>query len=833
MYEDEHLLSANKNKKIKMKKPLFVSWYYNQGMHELLEIWENFLVFFWNFFSIRELLVTLFYPWHRDVQMKGWRGLHPLKSLNVLFLNIVSRLIGAIVRSGVIFFGALLLALVAVVGILVIVFWIATPLFLIAFLIFSSYFNVPILAVGIFFALWALAIFKFYSLDNRELAIAMEFEDFFLHPAFTRVCSRLGVTRKKFPHKLLENTEEFAEFLKVRGLSQDDYKNIIKIELTRAMKLDLKHKFWRKENLVKIKPIGLHWRFGYTVHLDRYASDLTEYDNTEYAEVEMIGRKEESDLMTLILERPDQNCVVLVGNEGIGKKSLVHSFARKIRHSKINGWLKTERVLLLDLGRAISDAISHGEDVERFLRTLLHEATFAGNVILVIEHLDHYLGKEANTYHPDISAVLGEYIHLPSLQIIATSTQKEYHRLIEKEEQIIKYFEVVEVREPNDEETIEIVIDRLEKYESAQVLFTYQAIKKAIVASGRHSWETPLPERAIDLAMNVLMFWEKNGGESLISEESVDDYLSLKTGVAHGEIREEERKKLLNLEEILHRQVIGQEEAVKQVAESLRRARSGIGNSKKPIGSFLFLGPTGVGKTETAKALAKAYFGDEKHMVRLDMSEFQTAGSIDRLLGSSQLNQQGRLVTKIKDNPYSLLLLDEIEKAYPEILDIFLQILDEGFVTDAFGEKVNFRNCIIIATSNVGAALIKKKVEAGDLPEEIQKEVVDYAIDKGIFRVEFLNRFEGVVFFRPLRGKELNSVVWLQLQKLARRLRKEKNIEIDFDENMVEKIIEKGYNPVFGARSLNRYIEDSVEDLIAKKIIAGEIVKGEKIKLRL
>ena len=555
-------------------------------------------------------------------------------------------------------------------------------------------------------------------------------------------------------------------------------------------------------------------------------------DRSEYSGAELVGRADEYDVLKLVLSRPDQNCALVVGSAGIGKKTLVHSLARAVR-TKSEDTLRGTRLLWLDLGRVISEAITRGADVEDCLRGLFHEASYAGNIILLIEHLEYFLGNDGSSFHPDISALLNEFLNVPTFQIIAFSTPKEYHQLIEKHEHIAKYFEVVEMREPSEDDAVKILLLQMEKYERRRVLFTYKALKKIVSDSGKHNWQFPLPERALDLAMDTLMFWEKKSDDQFICEKTVADYLSLKTGIKHGEIEDSERKKLLNLEESLHKLVIGQDEAVSQVSEALRRARSGIGNSQKPVGSFLFLGPTGVGKTETAKALAKTYFGDEKHLIRLDMSEFQTPSSIDRLLGSSQLNQPGRLITQIKDNPYCLLLLDEIEKAYPEILDIFLQILDEGYVTDAFGEKINFRNTLIIATSNAGAPLIKKMVEQKCEGEQIKQAVIDFAIENNIFRTEFLNRFEGVIFFKPLNDTELVSVVRLQLQKLVRRLAKEKNIEITFDDRLIGQIIEKGYNPIFGARSLNRYIEGEVEGIVAKKIISGEIIHGQAIALSL
>lgn len=812
-----------------MKRPLFLGWYYNEALHGLLEIWKNYILFFGRFFSLRELAVTILSPWHRDVQVRNWRGFSLQKSLNLFLLNIFSRIIGAVIRIFVIALGLVFVASAIVIGFLLGIFWIGAPLIFVWTFVSSYSGKLPPLAVGGVFVFWILISISAYLEDTAIDPMQMEADDFFKSRIFERIVQRLGAVRKRFAKEILENQAQLEEFLKLHDLTLNDYQKIIQWEIGRMQTKAQQKKFWQWENLRRITPIGMQWRYGFTVNLDRYSKDLSQADYSEYSKARLVGRNEEYEVLNLILQRPDQNCALVVGNSGVGKTTLIHELARRIRSNEEIGAGQNSRILSLDLGRAISDAINRGHDVENFLRVLFFEAAYAGNVILVIEHLEHFLGKDGSAFHPDISVVLSEYLNLPQFQIIATSTQKEYHQMIEKEDQIVKYFEVIEMREPSEEESIAILLLQLEKYESKKILFTYQAIKAVVRDSGRYNWQSPLPERAIDLAMDTLMFWEKKSDEQFITEKTVADYLSLKTGVPHGEIEGDERKKLLNLEEILHRQIIGQEEAVRQVAESLRRARSGIANSQKPVGSFLFLGPTGVGKTETAKALAKAYFGSEESMIRLDMSEFQTPSSIDRLLGSSHLGQVGRLVSQIKDKPYSLLLLDEIEKAYPEILDVFLQILDEGYVTDAFGEKINFRNAIIIATSNAGAALIKKMVEENRSADEIKKAVIDHAVENNIFRVEFLNRFEGVIFFKPLSGSELASVAGLELKKFARRLKKEKNIEVEFGSGVLNKVIEKGYDPIFGARSVNRYIKDSVEDIVARKIIAGEVAKGEKV----
>ena len=263
----------------------------------------------------------------------------------------------------------------------------------------------------------------------------------------------------------------------------------------------------------------------------------------------------------------------------------------------------------------------------------------------------------------------------------------------------------------------------------------------------------------------------------------------------------------------------------------MRKARTGFGDDKRPLGSFIFFGPSGVGKTETAKAFAESYFGSEDNMIRLDMSEFQTPESIDRLIGSRALGIPGQLIEAVREKPFSILLLDEIEKAYPRALDLFLQILDEGYVTDGYGEKVSFRNTIIIATSNAGAALIRSLVREKAPLAAIRKQVLDHIVENNLFRLEFVSRFDDIIFFEPLNQEELEAVTELKLKKFADRLKKEKNIVIAFAPDVVSRIIEKGFEPEFGARSLNRFIENAIEDVVVKKIIAGEVAEGGSLSV--
>jgi ATP-dependent Clp protease ATP-binding subunit ClpA len=408
-----------------------------------------------------------------------------------------------------------------------------------------------------------------------------------------------------------------------------------------------------------------------------------------------------------------------------------------------------------------------------------------------------------------------------------------YHDIVRNDESVVKFFEAVYLQEPDESTTVRIILNNIEREERSRVLFTWKALSSIVQMSGEYNWDVAYPEKAIDLAQQTMLHWSSDPHSYFIVPETVMTFVSLKTGIPIGSLGEPEKDKLLHLEEILHDRVVGQHEAVTQVAEALRRARAGFGDPKRPLGSFLFLGPTGVGKTETAKALSEAYFGDEERMIRLDMSEYQGPDASERLIGSSTTGEVGHLIELIRNHPYGVILLDEIEKAYPKALDIFLQVLDEGFVTDGFGKKINFRKSIIIATSNASSTLIAEVLGHGATPQQAKQEVIADIVKSQTFRLEFMNRFDSIVFFAPLQESELANVVGIKLAALAVRIKKQKNITLAFEPAVAQAIVAHGYEPAFGARSLNRYIEDHIEDVIVKKVLSGGVKDGGSVEIAL
>jgi len=394
---------------------------------------------------------------------------------------------------------------------------------------------------------------------------------------------------------------------------------------------------------------------------------------------------------------------------------------------------------------------------------------------------------------------------------------------------ILNLFGVVKVSEINEQETIFILENLTLGYENKYKKFvSYQAIRDIVRYSGRYIQDVPFPKKAIDLLEEVVVYTVRYAKSKVVLPEYVSKLVSKKTDIPVGQLEKKEKEILLNLENLIHQRIINQEEAVTEVSTALRRARAEVTARSGPMGTFLFLGPTGVGKTETAKALAEVYFGSENKMIRLDMSEFQNVTDIPRLIGSPE--EEGFLTTQVRESPFSLILLDEIEKAHPNILNLFLQVLDEGYLTDGLGRKVDFKNSIIIATSNAGYQIILKALKLRTEWTGVKKEILDYLFEQGTFRPEFINRFDAMVVYKPLSKENLLDISELLLQKIKKSL-KEKEIDFIITPGLKEKIAELGYDPAFGARQMKRVIQDKVENVLASALLSGELKKGAQIEV--
>ncbi len=623
-----------------------------------------------------------------------------------------------------------------------------------------------------------------------------------------------------------ENHPFFKNILTDKGIEAQDIRNLADwIHRTKRISENRK-KFWKWKNLIKKGSLAKDWASGYTILLDRFSIDWTRKFKKE-GFPEIIGHKEEIRTMERILSRKKINNILLVGDSGVGRRSMIYDLARRSFYGESLSEVNHKRIVEFDIPFLLAN-VENRDEMEGILEKIFGEVTESGNTILIIHDLHNFVGGgDIRPGKIDISGMMAHYLSLPQFQIIGITDYTGYRRVLE-ESSIAALFEKVEVSEISEEDTIRILQNMTLDFESRyKKLVSYQAIKEIINHSSRYLPSEPFPEKAINLLDEAMTYLDQTG-EKILLPSHISKLISRKTNIPVGDMEKNEKNILLNLENLIHEKVINQEEAVREVSSALRRSRSEISSINKPMGTFLFLGPTGVGKTETAKALAEVYFGSPKRMIRIDMSEFQTLNDIPRLIGSSEY--EGILTTKIKEDPFSLLLLDEIEKAHPDILNLFLQVLDEGHITDGMGRKINFKSSIIIATSNAGSDMIleniKKNLDWGELKEGL----LDHLFSKAIFRPEFINRFDAVVLFSPLSKDNLLDITHLLLKKIAGRL-KDKNIEFIITDELKEEIVEKGYNPTFGAREIKRVIQDKVENSLASALISGDIERGSVIKI--
>ena len=532
--------------------------------------------------------------------------------------------------------------------------------------------------------------------------------------------------------------------------------------------------------------------------------------------------------MERILARREINNVLLVGRPGTGRKSMIYALTCKSLLGQSLPEINYKRIVELELPNLLSQLESK-EEVEAVLDKIFQETVRAGNVILVIDEFHNFVGGREKPGAIDISGLLSSYLHLPQFQIVAITTYAGLHKCIEQKPSILNLFEKVEVSEISKEETMKILENLTLTLERKYKIFiSYLAMREIIRLTERYLPNLPFPKKAMDILDETVIYVVNSTKDKVVMPQHVAKIITEKTQIPVGKITMQEKTVLLNLEDLIHKRIINQEEAVKEVSAALRRARAEVAVRKKPMGVFLFLGPTGVGKTETSKALAEIYFGSEEKMIRLDMSEFQSIEDIPRLIGAP--GKEGLLTTPVFENPFSLILLDEIEKAHPNILNLFLQVFDEGYLTDGRGRKIDFKNSIIISTSNAGAQIIWEDIRKDKQLSIIKEDLLSYLFEKAIFRPEFINRFDAVVIFRPLSQENLLDISQLMLNRIKSNLQN-KGIEFIITESLKKKIVELSYDPKFGAREMKRVIQNKVENVIAEALLSDKIKRGDRIEI--
>ncbi len=587
-------------------------------------------------------------------------------------------------------------------------------------------------------------------------------------------------------------------------------------------------RWWTADALGKIKCIGKDWAYGDTFRLDRYSEDLTRLHHGALDEVKTAMHAGEITRIEAILSRQAETNVFLIGHPGAGVNDIINGLAEKIVEGKTTAELAHKRTVLFRGASLVSGSKEKSIFETEFILTM-NQAVRAGNILLILDDFSAFYNS-AQALGSDVASLLNPYLASASLQIIALCNASQFHASFEGNQALMSKFEKLIIDEPDHATVVSLLAHMGAEMEARTGLtFTYPALLAIVDCAEQYITEGVMPDKAVDLLVDLSSTLVRDH-DFFVSKDDVLQFVKLKTKIPVGAIATDERDKLEHLEEYLHQRVVGQSEAVSAVANALRRVRSGIRNPNRPIGTFLFLGPTGVGKTETAKALAGAYFADESSMMRLDMNEYKESDAIDRLIGSFGAGKPGILSSMIRDKKYGVLLLDEFEKASNNVKDLFLQILDEGVFADATGEKVNARNIIFIATSNAGSQDIFSIVEGGGKLSEHKDDLTNKLISDGTLKPELLNRFDGVIFFEPLSKENIGKIAEIMLKKLQARLR-EKGIDFVINPATIEAMVKIGYDPKFGARPMNRAVQDKVEGLIARKIIAGELPAGSKIEL--
>jgi ATP-dependent Clp protease ATP-binding subunit ClpA len=563
--------------------------------------------------------------------------------------------------------------------------------------------------------------------------------------------------------------------------------------------------------------IGRDWASGFTPTLDRFASNVSRAVESDGSHFHTLAH---ADILDPIIHNLNSGSVALIGEAGTGKSSLVYALAERLLEGRDEG-LKYYQIFQLDPSAILSEAKG---SLERLMLNLFAEAVHARNVIIFLDDAKAFFNDGTGSFNA--SQIIAPLLQNRSIKIIAALTPDDFQQLKTTNPELAAHLPTVAVKEPDKPTTMEILEDTALTMEvQNNFIVSFQAVKEAYKLSGQYMQDLAQPGKAISLLNQAIPY----AAPKLMTAESVQTAIEKTRGVKVAKAEAPEADILLHLEDKIHQRMINQSRAVNVVASALRRGRAGVADPTRPIGSFLFLGPTGVGKTELARSLAATYFGDSHRMIRLDMSEYQQESDVSRLLATGGSSSKS-LILQIREQPFSVVLLDEVEKAHPNILNLLLQMLDEGQLTDEKGKASSFKNAIIIATSNAGSTEITERVGKGDALESFERPLIEKLINGGQFKAELINRFDEVVLFRPLNKEELSQVASLMLGEVNKTLSTQ-NISVKLTDAALVKVVEAGYDPEFGARPMRRALQKMVEDAVAKKVLSKEAKPGSIITL--
>ena len=633
---------------------------------------------------------------------------------------------------------------------------------------------------------------------------------------------------------LISQENDVRELLFDLNITEDKLKNVIAWLRIKKQLRDNWQTFRQRAILKPKSGMNRSMTAIATPVLDAFCQDFTLLARAGYL-FPCIGRQRELSQIFSILAGGARRSAILIGQPGVGKNTIIEGLAQMMVQENVPEFLQDKRLCSLSLAKLTGGAAP--AEAQARLLAILSEIRRSGNIILFINDIHNMVGLTAGREGSiDLADVLAQALSSNAVLCLATTTPGDYRRYLENKSSLDNVFEKINVEEVSGNEAIQIIEAKAGTVEyKNQVFFSYDAIEQIVNLSGRYLHDRYLPEKAVQILQETATFVkDKKGRNGVVSAEDVALIVSQKTNIPLTKINQAESEVLLNLEERIHQRLIDQEEAVAMVASSLRRARAEMRDLKRPIVNLLFLGPTGVGKTELAKTVAEVYFQAEENMIRLDMSEYQEKSSLNRLIGAppgyAGAGEGGYLAEAIRKNPFSLVLLDEIEKAHPDILNIFLQIMDDGRLTDNSGRTIDFTNAIIIATSNAGTKFIQEMVKQNVPVAEIKDQLAATQLNQ-YFRPEFLNRFDGIIVFKPLSLADVSQIAQLMVNKVAKNL-EDKGISLEASPEALVFLAEAGFDPEFGARPLRRVIQEKIQDQLANLLLAGKIGRRDKILIQ-